>query len=278
MQSKRWVFTINNPSANDDQQLQELIKNVRYIIYGRERGSLDTPHYQGFVIFTSNARLSACKRHLTRAHWEPARGTSEQARDYCKKDNDYTEHGTFPATKSDLGDRERDRWQSAKEAAKRGDFDAVPADILIRYVGNLQRIHRLYLPTVPDLDTPCGLWIWGEPGAGKSTGVRRNIPESDLFSKPINKWWDGYSTQPNVLLDDFDKVHKVLGHYLKIWSDSFAFIAETKGGAIRIRPSRIIVTSNYVISDIFEDDQLCKALERRFKVLFVNEDNRNFII
>ena len=51
-------------------------------------------------------------------------------------------------------------------------------------------------------------WIVGAPGLGKSRTVRARWP--NLFNKPCNKWWDGYTHQETVLIDDFDKPHPIV--------------------------------------------------------------------
>lgn len=79
---------------------------VRYGVIGRERGASGTPHLQGFVIFNSNQRFNAVRGLIPGSHIERARGTSLQARDYCKKENDFTEIGSFPGAAGKRSDIE----------------------------------------------------------------------------------------------------------------------------------------------------------------------------
>lgn len=113
-------------------------------------------------------------------------------------------------------------------------------------------------------DKTKGVWIYGETGIGKSTRARTMC--IDPYLKMCNKWWDGYANQRQVLIDDLDKNHKCLGHHLKIWSDHYGFIGETKGGAITPDFDIIVITSQYSIEQIWEGDQeTIDALRRRFK-------------
>lgn len=96
-QGTRWCFTLNNPTNEESSLVAERLNREKYGIVGRETGQSGNRHLQGFVIFRSNQRLRAVKQFLRRAHWELARGTNTQASEYCKKEGDFDEYGSFPA-------------------------------------------------------------------------------------------------------------------------------------------------------------------------------------
>lgn len=102
--------------------------------------------------------------------------------------------------------------------------------------------------TFSKLDTINGdmpnLWLWGDAGTGKSFYCRSNWPNAYL--KMCNKWWDGYDGEDSVLIEDIGiESGKMLSHHIKIWADRYPFLAESKGLVRKIRPSIILVTSNY---------------------------------
>lgn len=278
MRTRSFVFTYNNypPELNDDDPLDAWLNRLTaiYCIAGRESApGTGTPHLQGYCRFKNPRSVTNIRTLLTGCHVEPAKGSPIQCRKYCSKDGNFREVGDIP---TDAGDNEKLRWSEALQAAKEGRFNDVPADIYIRYVGNLHRIRRDILPPLESLPSTCGIWIKGPTGSGKSRGVRDLFPV--LYPKPLNKWWDSYSDQDIVLIDDVDYNHSSwLGHFLKIWADHYPFIAEVKGGSRLIRPKKIIVTSQYSIEALFTDEELQLALNRRF-TLVNKQKNENLII
>lgn len=261
---KNWCFTINNWTEDDIKILTDL--ECRYIVFGKEIGKEGTPHLQGFVVFNQTKKLSGVKKVHDTAHWEATRGTSEQAATYCKKDGDFTERGEPPMTKRKLGEIEKNRWDDAYDAVKEGRFDDVPNDMASRGAIKNLLFKASLTQKKPRLSNVDCRWYFGPSGTGKTTDVDIEFP--DYFEKGLNKWWDGYTNQETVLIDEWDlDTSRFLGTHLKKWSQKFAFNAETKGGTMCIRPKRIIITSNYTMKECFGHDKkgLLVPLERRFK-------------
>jgi hypothetical protein len=95
------VWTLNNYTDDDVQRISGLVESdpsVKFLIFGREIApTTQTPHLQGFVIFSTNKRFAAVKRLISdRAYVATANATSEQCRAYCRKERDFEEFGEFP--------------------------------------------------------------------------------------------------------------------------------------------------------------------------------------
>lgn len=270
-QANRWVYTLNNPTHPIEFNSDTMV----YHCYGEEKGESGTLHYQGFIIFKNRKRLSFLKEFNPRCHWEPAKGTNQQASDYCKKDGKWKEDGVLPDEPHKKGGKaNQDKWRAISDYAKLGQLDKIDEEHPKIFVGHYRTLKQMRLdnsPKLKDLDTIENIWYFGESGAGKSLKARTDNPE--YYPKPCNKWWDGYQLQDVVIIDDFDKNHHVLGHHLKIWGDRYPYTAETKGGGLHIRPKKVIITSQYQIDDIWEDAETREAIHRRFKSIHVKRED-----
>lgn len=266
-QARYWILTINDSDTGESwappAALSDSYSNIIWLRGQKEIGAnAGREHWQLFVAFKKKCRLSAVKTVFgDRTHAEPSR--SEAAEQYVFKDDT-----AIPDTRFELGAKAFNRasktdWTLAKKMAKENKIDEVPDDVYIKYYNTLKTIAKDNMIAPPDLDGVCGVWYHGPPGVGKSHRARSEFPGA--YMKMQNKWWDGYRNEENIILDDFDS--KMLGHHLKIWADKYAFVAETKGYAINIRPKKFIITSNYSIDQVFVDDPvLALAVKRRFEI------------
>ncbi len=267
--SRAWVFTLNNYTSIESIGITTMLIDLcKYLTFGREVGKEGTKHLQGLIYLKQKRTRSAVSKlpGMKRAYLDIKRGTFKQAREYCQKDGDWFEKGDCPMDQSDKGAASKESYRKLIELAKNGSFNKImedhPREFLSRY-STIKNIFKDYGKKAKRLDKIDNLWLYGAPGTGKSHFAREINPES-TFCKNKNKWWDNYQNEEVVIIDDFDKNHSCLGSHLKIWSDKYAFSAEVKGSAFNIRPKRIIVTSNYQPTDIWEDEMMVKAIERRF--------------
>lgn len=258
-----WCLTINNYTEDDENNCFNVSLMCKYCIFGQEVGESGTPHIQGFIYFDTVKSFDQVKLLFDgRAHIEQMRGTPQQAAAYCRKeDPNPFEWGTLPMSDYDKGERGKQSIAERWDLARAGKFDQLPPEQIKTYeyifAKNTQVTDR------SELDN---LWIWGPSGCGKSRYVREHYPT--FYNKGMNKWWDGYMHEETVVLDDMDPKHgEFLGYFLKIWADHYAFNAEVKGGMLRIRPKRIIVTSQYSLDQVFPDSTTQQALFRRFKIV-----------
>lgn len=254
-------------------EIKSVKDKCKYIVIGKETApTTGTPHLHVFIIYPKNVRTATARAMWpTRiADFTYARKDSVTCRNYCIKGGDFWEHGETPV---DKGEGEKERWEQAREAAKNGDWEAIPADIFIRYIGNLKKIYTEAQPIPEPVQQLDFHWFYGPTGTGKSLTARRENP--DYYLKGINRWWDGYTGQECVIIEEWSPLEpgleKLMGHYLKQWADHHPFQAETKGGMKMIRPPKIIVTSNYSLEDCFHDPNLLDPLKRRFKIHHFNQ-------
>lgn len=262
---RAWCWTLNNYTDDEEGAIQDLTtEDFKYIIYGREKGEEGTPHLQGFIWFNTMKSLAQVKTLLgDRCHLEAAKGRPDQAAEYCRKEGDTYELGEPPVSPKEKGKKEKARWDEAKKAAIEGRLDDVDSDIYLRCYMTLKKIKADHQTMPPALDELNCLWYHGPTGTGKSRDARAENPVH--YVKNLNKWWDGYTDQPCVIIEEFAPEHgQFLGSFMKTWCDHYAFSAETKGGTMCIRPPKIIVTSNYRIADCFRPQDLPPLL-RRFK-------------
>lgn len=267
--SYNYCFTSNNYSESALEKLDLCLLGAKYIVFGKEVApTTGTKHLQGYVSFNSQKSLASVKKLLPDgSHIEVAKGDAESNFIYCSKEKDFVELGIRPMSQKRKGEANIERWELARKSAKAGDFESIPADIYMKCMSACHKIHQSSQSVPASLGELQNVWLHGPAGSGKSQLAFTENPGAYL--KGVNKWWDGYAGQESVIVDDMDPFHKVLALEFKMWGQHQPFAAEIKGGSICIRPKKIIVTSNYTIDEVWEEESTRAAMHRRFKSIYV---------
>jgi len=223
--NNRWCFTINNPGEYRPVFRPE---HMAYLVYQIERGSeAGTQHLQGYVRFHNRKRLSTVKNVLENqgAHLEQARGSEEQNKAYCTKE-DTRESGPFEfgvydkdagkqGNRSDLAEI---AMMARRGAALQEIADAHPGDY-IRYHAGIQALHLLIAPPPPVGRDVTVTVLWGPTGTGKTHRVL-NRWETCYMVDAGRDPWGNYNREATICFDEFDFTRwtiQQMNKYLDKW-------------------------------------------------------------
>lgn len=272
MTHRAWVFTLNNPSKELDIDTWP----VKYVVYQREIGESGTPHFQGYAEFTKPLRLSGVRRLLATAHWEPRKGTRDQARDYATKEDTRAdgpwEYGDFVEKRGSRTDVTELKKKIEEGASVKTIFETETLSYL-KYSRAIEKARLMYQPKrdwAPEV-----IVLVGPTGVGKSRWCRETAP--DAYWKQPSNWWDAYDGQPDVVLDDY--YGWLPFHELLRVLDRYEHQVQSKGGNTQLLAKRIFITSNKTPDKWYDNKKrtyyLASLYRRLTKLVFVDEDGEH---
>lgn len=293
MRSRCWLFTVNNY----DKLAPELVSDVKrklstakYWVIGEEIApSTGTPHWQGFVWFHNVVRLATLKAILegVPADLRVGDDKADCMADYCKKDGKFEEWGVKPISQKRKaesgGEATKAKYRKLDQWAAAGKFKEIREEYPSEWIRCHKTFKAIRMESFNTKETLDGElqheWLWGDSGDGKSSMARRENP--DYYSKDVDhdseRWWDMYEGEPVILIEDLSPYNIKMTDSLKKWSDRYAFKAQVKGAYMQIRPKKIVVTSQYTIDEIWQDEKTREALHRRFKEIKVDRFEQEMI-
>lgn len=289
---RHWCFTLNNPTGSECSFLEAMVDNkslcVRYIIFQLERGEEGTPHYQGYVEFTD--RMSMSKIHLILGFERIAmyyrRGSREQARDYCKKEDTriemWKEFGLWIKSRGQSHILERMIESAQNGVSLDNALDSDFRTVLPRYYRFYEKILALswkqrakvqFLTAREALDKNLDLVqkviaLIGLTGTGKTRYVYDQHPFEDIY-----KWTGGsgskgstffhdYQGEPVILLDDFGKGQLSYRLLLQL-THFYPMRVDTKGDTVYLPWTHVYITSNKDPFRWYPDEDSIDELLRR---------------
>lgn len=270
VQRKHWVFTLNNPTIGEEMHLEKLpdYGSFQYMVWQKEKGKEETEHIQGYVEFTRCIRFSVVKKLVgIRCHLEWRRGTAKQARDYCmKKDTQMylpIEYGTFCESKQGKRTDLDDLVEYIKDSPYINEVAKAYPRMYYKNSKGMKALCKLYQPKRTD---PPKVWLfYGSTGTGKTKDA---FKMDDVYRKaPDTRWFDGYTNQKTLLLDDFcGRMSKMSLSYLLQLLDRYPIDVEIKGAYTTLLSTYIVLTTNIhprMWYDYGKREGQYKALARR---------------
>lgn len=256
-----WCFTINNYNDEDLAKVDAI--SCEYCVAGLEVGESGTPHVQGYVYFGTLKSLKQMKKIHAKAHWEGARGDAEENRAYCIKEGRFKERGTIPHA------GKRTDIDAIKDAVKKGAtmsevVENVTSYQALKTAETLMKYQKCN--SIREVEVK---WYWGPSGSGKTWAAIHECGDGDYWiSSRGLKWWDGYSGQKYVIIDDFRRDFCTFHELLRLL-DIYPFRVETKGSSQWLRATTIVVTAPYdpVKSWEGQTEECLDQLRRRIKIV-----------
>lgn len=258
--TRNWCFTLNNYTDSEYASLVGLEghKQIRYIIFGKEKGEQEsTPHIQGFVIFNNTKTFNQVKLFFgDRYHIEQCQGNVQQNIAYCSKDDEYIEYGEAPKQGS------RKDIEEVKTMVKSGKSMKEIYEVATSYQSiRMAEVGMRYQP-LQQREKPEIRWYWGETGTGKTMEAYAELGYEDTWvNSNTLQWFDGYDGQKNVIIDDFRANQCTFAFLLRLL-DRYPMRVPIKGGFVNWKPERIFITSTHSPRDCWKNENIQENIEQ----------------
>lgn len=268
--NRHWCVTVYEPEFKN-RMVKECPEEIRYIIMGDEIcDKTKRAHWQCYLeLHTKKLRLSGIKKLLgVNAHCEVRWGSRDDARVYCKKEEKWTEVGTWisgQGHRSDLAvtaQRLMD-GESLKEIAMEnpGQYCMYRNGLRDFAAWGQEKKSRRFRQVEVQV-------IWGDTGTNKTRQALYSNGDTEdcegyLLDAPDNGerlWFDGYDGQKTLILDDFYGGIKY-SRLLRLL-DGHQFRCPIKGSFTYAQWTKVIITSNKPPEEWYSFG-LTPALERR---------------
>lgn len=224
--SRKWQLTFNNPLEHGwtHAKIQEQLRTFKTMLYwcmADEIGANEqTPHTHLFInLSPSNCRFSTLKVKFPGAHIEKALGTSQENRDYIRKDGKWkdTEKGTtsISDTFEEFGECPEEHQGKSKDADRILELlkdGASNLEVIEQIPGAMKIIDKVertrsilrdaqFATTWRDLTVT---YIFGKTGSGKTRSVMDSYGYTNCYRVTDYKHpFDTYDGQDVIIFEEF---------------------------------------------------------------------------
>lgn len=276
--SRVWGFT----QFNLDFDLSTCLRapKVRYVAATKGEELCPTtgrPHRHGWIYFCEQiCSVKRVSRVLGGMHVFPLAGSLDSNDRYASKDTagELNEWGERPRQ----GDRADLKDVVARIQRGETTADEVCMDdpgYFHMYGRTLQKAEDIALRSRFRTAMTQGIWYWGATGVGKSHAAFADFDPAETYVKPLEDiWWDGYTGQKTVILNDFRG--QIRYSELLCLVDKWPHAVKRRGREpAPFLAERVVVTSSLppegVYDGVLDRDDNIEQLLRRFKVVHMKK-------
>lgn len=266
------VFVINNYDQSHIEALRSHGATCRHLVFGYELApTTGTPHLQCFICWDNPHSILAFAHSVSKKPFDiqtVLKGTHQQASAYCAKPE--SKDPSFPAPGfEEFGECPRQGARTdfavALEQIKSGTPVEEVVDSQPQLLPMIRALDSYKSRLLKPLNRPVNVIVlWGDAGSGKSKWAYDNYPE--LYSKSNTKWWDGYTGQLTLLLEEYELPFFTYTEFLKVL-DRYPYQCEIKGGFVWAQYTTVIITANKPPEQWYQKG-ITPALRRRLDKIF----------
>ncbi len=229
-------------------------------------------HLQYYVQANRSQRFSWWKRQLgNRAHIEHQKGTNEETRAYCIKEDTRVagpwSFGTFVS-----GAGARTDLDTAIELLRQGGMTRVAEEFpaaVVRYHRGLRALEFEWRR--PRTRKPIVTILYGPTGVGKTYAVHQDSPDVFTMAPGVTgRWWTGWDGSRSVLLDEFDYTEWPVNWMLR-FLDEYPMNVSVHGGSLEVHNfDHVYLTSNIPPNEWYSTarEGVLAAFRRRVDFIF----------
>lgn len=235
-QSRKWQITINNPieKGYTHERIKEELEKRKSIIYwclcdevGKEK---NTYHTHIYIYSPSGIRFSTVKNMFDGGHFEQAKGTSQQNRDYIRKDgkwerdkkadtnlkDTFEEFGEIPIEKQGQRNDINDLYDMIKRGYTNYDILEEEPTYMLQ-IEKIEKVRQIlkeeeFKNKFRELEVS---YIWGSTETGKTRFIMDTYGYDNVYRvTDYQHPFDGYNAQDVILFEEFRSDLKI-GDMLK---------------------------------------------------------------
>lgn len=263
-------FTLNNWTEAERKEILEW-DACSYVVVGEEKApTTGTPHLQGFAQFRRQLSGNQLKKFNNRISWRgPPYSTAERCIIYCKEDGKFEERGTphSQGRRTDLDEMKEDIMTGKTSVDQ---ITIQNPTMYHQYGRTLEKLQDLYQRKLYRTEMTEGIWLWGPTGVGKSKLAFENFnPDTHYVWNSDNGWWDGYTGQEIVIIDEFRG--QIPYNEILSLADRTPYAVRRRGREkIPFISKKVIITSSMPPEEVYKNLSVHDSLDqlrRRYQII-----------